>query len=360
MNQTGETRKPRMALKKQKKHEITKGLSLRAPYSDWDVKKVLIDSPIELKSQDNKATYYTSQIYYEYTLENGKTEKGPLKIEIYNDKIEGIDSDYGLKETLESLTPDEELAKKSGIEINRKGTGKFKIYAKLDPNNQNCSKIREIMNDIFILCLHYMKDNGSSKGGKNSKAGKGFYKDKSYNLPELEEGDKYDHNTLCDHLMHPIWYAERTDMQGASVIKVKDDKIPSTIGMHVITKGRNQSNFCDINGNDIPYHLLIGQGIRHVPMMVVKELTTAGLKPKIKSVLDSSIVVKKLSSKQVEQKETADLLRQNGLDALDAMRSEALLNFEDSDEDPMNGPYSNYNKNEKMPQKENADVTKST
>ena len=340
---TKESEKPRrqLKLKAKKGDSVVEGLTLRAPYNDWNVNNALFDTPVKGKAKDNdKIVFHKCAIWYIYTLKDGSTKKSQLKIEFPCEKGVHAISEYGVTEVLESADKDDKDGKKKkskpAAEVKRKGTGKYKILCQLPANAPDADKLRSMLNELYVKSLEHMFKHGNFKpkededdeGGGSDKGkvkdqrqkGTGIL-DGKYMLPEGIPGPD---NVSDSMKMHPVWYQTTTitDKRGSPVTKV-DYSLPSTIGLSVETKGRRATKFCDITHLDedtsavpaedtptknvteelkiISYEdVMSPQGIRHIPLMEVTELFI-GATTKLRLNCRSTMILEFLTGANIEQ-----------------------------------------------------------
>jgi hypothetical protein len=270
------------------------GMSIRSPYKDWDPDRMFISPPDKKESGDKKAVYYECPIQYNYKLPDGSEMKGPLLIEFPHEDGKLCVSDYGVSEILEKLDEKEKSQQQDGESVQRKGTNKFQIFCKLDPRHEQSQELAAVLNDIYDKSLSHMEEHGS-EGTNMLVPGKKYSKGK----------EPISESNVADHLRYPIWYKETTIIgQGGRTKTVNDTKVPFSIVLSVVIKGRKATKFCDEHANVIKFIDLVGVGMEHIPLMHVSSIFVGTGGGKLRLTTDSSIVVKKLPPAIVHQGST--------------------------------------------------------
>lgn len=332
-----DTKTPAKTLKKiskpSKNYDTTDDeMTIRSPYKDWDIDRIFISTPDKKESADKKATYFECNIQYNYKLHDGTDMKGPLLVEFPHEEGRCCVSEYGISEIMEKI--DDKAPVKEGEEVKRIGTGKYQVFCRLDPRYEQSKALCSVLRDIYEKAVCYMELHGKEGSGILSS-------DKKYAIPS---GTINESNT-SDGLRYPIWFTETSALnpQGRT-IKTKDTTVPFTVVLGVGTKGRRATKFCDDTATIIEYTDLKGNGMEHIPLMGVPSIFVGGKENKVRLVMDSSIIVKRLPPAVVRQGTTmkerlqsgkstaaADMTRKaeeafsmDGLDNLDSKESSSL------------------------------------
>ncbi len=320
------TIKPTKTSKQPNMYESALGLMIRAPYDEWDINNMLIDSPkLGESSSDKTIKFQTCNFQYNYFRE-GKKTKDKLIIEFPRDDKYLCTSDYGIKEVLNTLTKEELFLKDSGKEVKRTGTGRYQIFCKLGVHDPDSIKLKDILNEIYAKCVKYMAEYGQ---GENCKC----LLEKEYQLPKKRD-EPIGPNNAALNFRHPVWYMDKSADTGLH--KVKDLEVPASITLAVkVGDGKYATKFCDDNLSKLNPEDLKTRGFRHIPLMEISSLFV-GAVAKIRMSMTESIIIEYLAPSVISQGQTINERKEMGLLTADALRQKAQEMFEsDNNKDPL-------------------------
>jgi len=234
---------------------------LRPPYDNWDKSKVKIDPPICVNKRSGERIF-AGTLWYIYIKPNGNEEKAPLRIE-----FPMCNSEEGVVKTVD-------LANRyDGI----KPTKGHHISCKQSFNPEDV-KLREILNDLYIIILQWMEAHGKDSIREI------FYKE--YKKPKGE----INFDNTANHLLYPIHYEETTFLKSnGNLIKIKDLTRCQSINLKVYNRDLTSNE--KKNQEIVPMNDIMGKGFSHTPIAYIS-LVYIDCCPRIKMILESTTINK--------------------------------------------------------------------
>lgn len=204
----------------------------RAPYTSFNIKKVIIDEPGKgFTPHDGTVVIYMPLFNYKYPIfdEDGVTPKldedgNPIE-ELHHLKFEGPRAKdeqmlfrWGITEKLVALTKNETERKGKGEIIKRTGTNKYKCAGELEYSIPSHKTLRRIFLELSDIAIYYLWQNGAESEAN------GLCTTNTYSGAPQFPGDKQGmaltiHNYPDNHIRNPVWYKSEKEEK-----EVKDPK----------------------------------------------------------------------------------------------------------------------------------------
>lgn len=304
---------------RQSKTEVGTGHMIRAPYTDFDIKRVFFGAPVPGTSKKGGISYFTSKIEYEF-LVDGVYKKLPFQIEFPNQPGKRCTSPYGITEVLEFIEKEElELLKKANPDFKQKPTGRHQIMCILPGGTDMTLAFCEVVRQVYAKAVNYMRSHGA-RGSKT------LSKEQTF-IPQ--PGEIGPDNRL-DTLRYPLRFGEVVtgkDEDGRE-ITASDLKGEVKIDMAVKIGGKYGVAMKNEDGVDKTYDDLLGLGFEHVPLMIMESLFL-GAKNKFRTKMDSSVINRELPPRIMQQGSTLTELRAYSAASSKRTTEEAQAAFEE-------------------------------
>lgn len=283
------TLEPTANVKTSTSKPVKQGLMINSPYTDFNIKKVFYSAPEPGSSKNGEASFFTCKVSYEYTLPDGSTKRGQIKLGYPVEPGKRARSRRGITEILKFYNVSELKELKKNPDFVHEGTGKFAITATLPGGVDTTLAYCNVWRQIYAKGVHHMYAHGS-KGTKM------LGKEISYAVPAGELGPE---NT-SDLLRYPLIHAEKTvhDTKG-NESKEFDPKGDVRLRMDVFKSVKIK----DIDGNDRVWEDLKGLGIEHAPTVRIDDLYI-GAKSKFRVSMFETVTTEDLPPSMFESEDT--------------------------------------------------------
>lgn len=298
--------------------KIVDGLQIRAPYTSWNVKNMLISAPVQGTSKaDSRVTFYTSGIKYKYLLPDGTSKVAPLKIEPSNVEGKMVSSPWGFAEILVYIEKEKlALLKKENPNFKQEGTGKHSVTISLPAGKDTTIGFLKVMQDIYIKCCEHM--NAYGQEGKNPVL-PGIYGLR----PDLGPAKP------MENFKYPMAYTTKEGYNSAGgKIKVIDADGDIRMQMGAKLDGRYGIEILNRDFQRMNYEDLIGQGFTHVPLIIIDDLYV-GTVIKLRRKIDSTIIWEVLPPKTMDQAPSIREIKERAARGSEVMIEEAANAFND-------------------------------